>query len=117
MGLANKPYWLPADESYVCYSRVPERLRPSIGRLRRSGFFPCHSVHLRRSEVPGTLVGRPISICTPEEIHGKTGSAPSGAVLFGPFSANKKKGKGIGDVRGWWNFNLMGNETWAFRQN
>ena len=71
------------------------------------GVFPCHSVHLRRSEVPGTLVGRPISICAPEEIHGKTGSAPSGAVLFGPFSANKKKDKGIGDVGGRWNFNLM----------
>ena len=38
MGLANKPYWLPADESYVCYSRVPERLRPSGGRWRRGGF-------------------------------------------------------------------------------
>jgi hypothetical protein len=36
-----------------------------------------------------------------EVICGKTGPAPIGAVLFGPFSlARKKKGKGIGDVMG-----------------
>ena len=56
------------------------------------GVFPCLS---DQHSCIGTVkepVGHPIPICAPEVIHGKTGSAPSGAVLFGPFSyANKKK--------------------------
>ncbi len=41
---------------------------------------------------PEALLGHLIPIYGPEVVHGKTGPAPSGAVLFGPFSyANKKK--------------------------
>ena len=59
------------------------------------GFLPCHSAHLRKPGVPGGLVGHPIPICTTEAIHGKTGSAPSGALLFRPFSwAMQEKGQG-----------------------
>ena len=39
--------------------------------------------------------GRPISVYAPEGIRGKTGPAPSGALLFRPFSwAMQEKGQG-----------------------
>ena len=56
------------------------------------GVFPCESVLLPGSGVPPGLAGRPNSVLATEEIHGKTGPLPKGAVLFGPFSyAHKKK--------------------------
>jgi len=58
------------------------------------GVFPCQSVQHHCIGTPARHVGRPNFILVAEEIHGKTGPAPSGAVLFGPFSLAKKK-KGV----------------------
>ena len=56
------------------------------------GVFPCYSVQQHRSLPAVPVRGRHSSVVTTEVVHGKTGPAPSGAVLFGPFSwAYKKK--------------------------
>ena len=66
--------------------------RPSVRTVGKGGVFPCKSVQQLRSLRADSVTGQPNSNCATEVVHGKTGPAPSGAVLFGPFSwAYKKK--------------------------
>ena len=62
--------------------------------MAESGVFPRCSVHRPCIGSSDVSAGHRGSKYAPEEIRGKTGPAPSGALLFGPFSyAHKKKDK------------------------
>ena len=55
------------------------------------GVFPCLSVQRIRPGTPEGLPGHPNPMYASGVIHGKTGSLPKGALLFGPFSSAHKK--------------------------